>query len=145
MCATMPDSVLNIVAEAAQLHALSLELDLILLHFLGSNQDFSNLTMEQWVAAYRQSDNQTERYLQLDLIENLGNQLAVIVHKPMIGSLLNWAKIPARIAGYQNIHQFVCSGFSAFEHLEDAQAFLLPVLATERKLSKSWFIDSVQN
>jgi hypothetical protein len=135
----MPESVLDIVDQAAQLHVLSLELDLMLMHFLGSDQDFLNLTLEQWVTAYRLSNNQADRDLQLDLIENLGNNLAVLVQKPMIGSLLNWAKLPARIAGYQSIHQFVCSGFNAFEHLEDAQAFLVPVITTERQLSEDWF------
>jgi hypothetical protein len=139
MCSTMPESVLAIVEQAAKLHALSLELDILMLHFLGPDPDFTNLTMEQWVHAYRKSDNQRERDLQLDLIEQLGNELARVVKKPIIGSLLRWAKLPARLAGYQSIHQFVCSGFYAFEHLENAQDFLVPVITTERELSKTWF------
>lgn len=139
MCSTLPDSVLEIVANAAELHSLSLEMDTLLLHFLPTDVNFNTLSMEAWVEAYRRSDNPEDRARQIDLIESLGNELKRVVKKPMIKSLLNWARIPARVAGYQDIHHFVLSGFVAFEHLESPDDFLIPVIQRERELSAKWF------
>jgi hypothetical protein len=139
MCSTLPDSVLEIVANAAELHSLSLEMDTLLLHFLPTDVNFNTLSMEAWVEAYRRSDNPEDRARQIDIIESLGNELKRVVKKPMIKSLLNWARIPARVAGYQDIHHFVLSGFVAFEHLESPDDFLIPVIQRERELSAKWF------
>jgi len=139
MCNTMPESVLEIVASAAELHSLSLELDTTLLSHIPSTEDINNLTMTQWINAYRLSNNSQQRARQLDLIELLGNELAKAVTKPMVRSLLTWARLPAKLAGFEDIHHFVCTGFHAFEHLENPDDFLVPVLTTERALSREWF------
>lgn len=139
MCKTMPDTLLEIVASAAELHSLSLELDALLLHYLPTDLNINDLTLPIWVEAYNRCDNQTDRERQLDLIELLGNELKRAVRKPMIRPLLNWAKMPARLAGYQDIHQFVCNGYEAFAYLDNPDDFLIPVLQTERSLSKEWF------
>lgn len=145
MCSTMPDSVLEIVANAAELHSLSLEMDSLLLHYLPVDLDFSTLSMDLWVEAYRRSENPEDRARQIDLIESLGNELKRVVKKPMIKSLLNWARIPARVAGYQDIHHFVLSGYVAFEHLESPDDFLIPVIQRERELSAKWFAGVVES
>ena len=135
----MPESVLEIVQSAAELHSLSLELDTLLLHYLPTDVDITQLTMPQWINAYRSSQNPEQRARQIDLIEILGKELAKTVKKPMVRSLLSWARIPAKVAGYQDIHQFVGAGFHAFENLQNADDFLVPVIRTERELSKVWF------
>lgn len=139
MCSTMPDSVLGIVADAAQLHSLSLEMDTLLMHYLPQDINIQSLTMDQWVAAYRACDNPEDRALQIELIERLGNELKRVVKKPMVKTLVGLAKVPARVAGYQDIHQFVTAGFHAFEHLDSPDEFLVPVIDRERALSVLWF------
>lgn len=139
MCRTMPASILDIVSSAAELHSLSLDLDSLLLHFLPLDREIQNLTLTEWCQAYRACDNRMERDRQLDLIELLGNELKHAVKKPMIRPLLNWATVPARMAGYQDIHQFVCHGYDAFAQLDNPDDFLQPVIQRERQLSEQWF------
>jgi len=138
MCKTMPESLLIIIEKAAQLHSLSLELDTLLLHYIPNKQNINHLNMEQWISAYKRSSAPIDRSNQIDLIEFLGNELARVVNKPMVGSLLSMSRIPAKLAGYQDIHTFVNNGFHAFAHLEKPQEFLVPVISTERALSKTW-------
>ncbi|EAR08561.1 FFLEELY motif protein [Reinekea blandensis] len=139
MCRTMPASVLDVVVSAAELHGLSLELDALLLHYLGNEPNLNELSLKSWVAAYRACQNPVDRARQLDLIELLGTELKTIVRKPMIRSLLSWATVPARLAGYDDIHQFVCRGYDAFDQLDNPDDFLIPVLTVERQLSDEWF------
>lgn len=139
MCKTMPASILDIIVSAAELHSLSLELDALLLHFLPQDIDVENLPMSTWITAYRRSSNPLDRKRQLDLIELLGNELKTAVTKPMIRPLLNWATVPARMAGYEDIHRFVCHGYDAFAQLRNPDDFLHPVISLERQLSAEWF------
>lgn len=142
MCRTMPNSILNVIEKAAHLHGLSFELDHLLLHYLPVDQDIKQLTLDDWIEAYKRSGGREQRVLQIDLIEELGNELARVVKKPMIHKLLKWAKLPAKFAGYEDIHEFACIGFDAFSTLDDAQEFLQPVVTTERRLLKEWFGDA---
>jgi hypothetical protein len=135
MCRTMPASVLDLVVSAAHLHALSLELDQQLLKHLAN----TDLSMASYIQAYKQCSNPIERALQIDLIEALGLELESVIHKPAIRKLLKWAKLPAAIAGYGEIHHFVWSGYQAFNRLERARDFVLPVVTKERELSSQWF------
>ena len=139
MCSTLPISMLRIVDMAAELQALSLTLDLGLLAQLGKDYPLATLTLADWVQAYRNCANPNERDQQIALIADIGNGLASLVNRPMIGHLLKWAKVPATIAGYGNIHQFVCRGFLAFQALRTPDAFLTPVIGSERILSNRWF------
>lgn len=139
MTKTLPESVLEIVADAAELHRLSLEMDALLLHHLLVRHRLDTLTLAAWVEAYRLSDNKSDRVRQIELIESLGNELQRAVKIPMVKSLLAWAKIPARMAGYQDIHEFICTGFAAFEQLEHPDDFLIPIIEKERQLMELWF------
>jgi hypothetical protein len=139
MCNTLPESMLKVVEMAAELHVISLELDSLLLHFLPVDCELEKLTLSQWVGAYQRCDNPEQRARQIELIENIGESLNTIVDKPLIGRLLKWAAMPATIAGYGKIHQFVCDGFFAFKALETPNEFLTPVIKTERALSERWF------
>lgn len=138
MSRVLPDSVLFIVAEAAELHSLTLEMDALLIHHLPTQTEISLLTLPEWVNAYQQSNNQQDRNRQIELIESLGQSLKGIVKKPMIRALLNWATVPAKVAGFEEIHSFICKGFYAFSELENPDDFLIPVVEKERELSSRW-------
>ncbi|TCS41987.1 FFLEELY motif protein [Reinekea marinisedimentorum] len=139
MCRTMPAQILRIVENAALLQRVSLQLDAQLLTHLPAGISIEHLTLQQWVQAYAQCDNRPQRQQQLDLIESIGNDLAAIIHIPMITALLNWAEKPAKLAGYGEIHHFVITGFRAFKRLKNPQDFLQPVISKERQLSGQWF------
>lgn len=139
MCTSLPTSVLAVVEKAAYLHYLSLELDALLLHQLGRAPDLNDLDMATWIKAYQQSDNQTDRIRQIDLIESIGFSLAKLVKKPLLEPLLAWARIPASVAGYGEVHAFVSGGFHAFKAMKHPPDFLNSVIETERSLSSQWF------
>ena len=134
MCKTMPESVLQVVQDAAELHALSLNLDSELCNLIGEQP----INDSSYQTAYRNQNRPNDRIRQIDLIDSLGNDLASIVGKPMVGRLLKWADVPARVAGYGDIHKFVCKGYSAFENMGDAREFLDPIVEKERELMKAW-------
>ena len=140
MCNTMPESILAIVEQAAELHNLTVSLDTLMIKKIAKVSSVNQLTMATWVKAYRDCRNQSERQRQLNLIESLGKALAKTVQKPRVHVLLNWARVPAMLAGYEDIHRFVCSGFNAFEKLENPNDFLDPIIRIERELSDTWFL-----
>ena len=131
----LPDEALESLAVAIHLNALSQELDVAMLQQLQG----AELTRDSYAQVYRACDNQTQRALQIDYIEQLGLDLAQVVRLPGIGFVLKMARTPAQLAGVGTLQEFLEDGFSAFKQLGDVQEFIVPVVSKEREIMQQLF------
>ncbi len=133
----LPAAGLEIVAEAIELEALSEDLDFAMATALGAKA--YDLSAATYGAAYRMVDRRAERERQIDLIENLGQSLDRLVHKPFVGTTLSLMRKPAQLAGLAELQDFLHRGYKAFIKMGDAREFLDLVVGRERKLLEALF------
>jgi hypothetical protein len=130
MVRLLPAQVLETVARAVELNALSHELDLAMLAALPPT--IGEVSTEDYTAAYRQTAESGARRYQLALILALGRELARVVRIPMMYKLLQMCRWPAKLAGLGALQSFLERGFSAFVTLNGARYFLGQIRAREK-------------
>ena len=128
----LPARVIATVAQAAELNALSQELDRKLLAQLPRLD--APFTVAEYCGAYRDANEHPTRKRQLELIRDVGMALDRYVRSPMIGTALVMMRQPARIAGFVALQDFLERGFAAFRRMQDANAFLSTIEARETQL-----------
>lgn len=135
MLKLLPDQVLSIVARAISLDNLTKRLDHTLLERLMANQTFSaDMSLDDYALAYQQCNNQAERLQQIDLIQQIGRDLDIYVHKTFIYLTLKLAKGPAHLAGLGELQDFLERGFSAFRNMQSADYFLTTIGEREKHI-----------
>lgn len=92
------------------------------------------LTVEEYAEAYRLSGRYEERKRQIRLIYEVGASVEKLVHKPLIGTALRLATVPARLAGWADVHDFFERGFDAFRAMNGAEPFLQTIRTRELEL-----------
>jgi hypothetical protein len=135
MVRTMPPKLLDPLAMAVELNALSHELDAelarVLVEELGVRE---NLTEEQYAQAYRLCDSYDRRLHQIELIQLLGRKLNAAVATPFIYTVLRLSKGPTHLAGFGELHTFIDNGYKAFRHMGDAGEFLHTIVTREQRI-----------
>ncbi len=124
---TMPARLLQTVAEALDVQALSIELDLALAAALPD----AAIDETNYAAAWRAIDREADRARQLAMIMDVGHALDAVVHKNWVYHLLRLLRTPAHAAGFGELQEFLESGFAAFRKLEGAGDFLDIIFARE--------------
>lgn len=132
---TLPHGALRVLLDALELYALSAEFDQALARALTPG-DISN---ESYARAYRTVGRPGERQRQIELIMHIGKGLARAVRQPLIGLALRATHVPAHVAGFGALQDFLERGFGAFRRLDDAQAFLDTIRERESALSEAIF------
>ena len=129
MSRMLPASAVETAALAIELEALSEDLDQRLARALppGPIDDAS------YAEAYRKSGTRAERERQVDLIEEVGLRLDSLVKKPLVFRMLQLMRRPARMAGLQDLQDFLERGFESFQRMDGAAEFL--ALIRERETS----------
>jgi hypothetical protein len=135
----LPAGVVDTVADAMELNALSHELDERLLHELRRLPQPMELSHRRYAEAYRRSDNQSERSRQIELLAAVGGDLDRIVRRRFIYSALKMMRRPARLAGFGELQQFLERGFEAFTAMGGADHFLATVVNRETALMRRYF------
>lgn len=131
MVRMLPEKVIETVAHAVELNALSHELDAALLAFLPRAASFS---VAEYCDAYRAMDRTADRERQIRLIAEVGAALDGHVQKPLVRAALGMMRKPAHIAGFGVLHDFLERGFTAFRGMHGAQEFLSTVVGREMSL-----------
>ncbi|MBA4396170.1 MAG: hypothetical protein C0394_02080 [Syntrophus sp. (in: bacteria)] len=128
----LPDYLIQIAANAAELNALSAELDFALLGVLVEELDVTEaITQEAYAEAYRRCENHDLRRHQIALLKRLGEDLDAIVFKPLVYNTVRMLKIPALLAGFSALQNFLERGFDAFHHMQGADEFLDAIVTRE--------------
>lgn len=133
MVKMLPERALHSVGVALELDALTEQLDDQLIESLGKVAGGSaEITDAVYAEAYRRCDNYAERRHQIALIAEVGDHLCDVVAKPLIGRVLRTMRMPARLAGFGELQDFLERGFSAFSHIPDPHRFVR--LVEEREI-----------
>jgi len=135
----LPQRALEAVRCALELEILSQSLDLAMVDALGGAEP-SETT---YPAAYRQANRRDDRQRQIWLIVTTGRALDALIRMPAIGVALRMAKLPARVAGVTQLHEFLERGYMAFEKMGGAQDLLQIIEERETALMQRLFAGSV--
>ena len=125
----LPLRPLQTITQAIVLDALSEHLDTLMARALGTS--FSE---QQYGAAYRSASGRDERENQLTLVKALGDSLCELVRIPFLSAMLGVMRTPARLAGLDQLQQFLEHGFGAFKRLEDPARFVATIVNRERAI-----------
>jgi hypothetical protein len=132
MVRLLPEAVIETVARAVELNALSHELDVALLARLPSADGVFNVA--EYCAAYRAAGDYPGRDRQRTLIGQVGAGLDRYVRTPMLGTALTMLRRPAKLAGLAALQDFLERGFAAFQRMNGADDFLETVAARETRI-----------
>lgn len=136
---SLPPLLLQVLAAAAELQALTAELDLAVTQRLPSTA----ITAAAYVAAYRDVDNEAQRARQIDLILEIGAHLVQAVALPWAQWALKAAHLPAQALGFAALQSFLERGYAAFYTLGDASGcFLTAIAERERRLMQALLQES---
>ncbi len=124
----LPSALLDVVAEAVELNALSMRLDLAMAAALPSRA----FTVAEYTAAFRAVGDRRLRERQVASIGTLGRAIDHYGHKRSIRHALALMRAPARAAGFGALQAFLERGLASFREMKGAQAFLATVDARER-------------
>ncbi len=130
---TLPRGALQVLIDALELYALSGELDRALAGKLTGDSIFA----ESYAQAYRAVDRAPDRERQISLIVQIGERLAQAVTQPLIGLALRATHVPAHVAGFGALQDFLERGFTAFQRLGDAAAFLNTIRTRESTIGEA--------
>ncbi|MES2150175.1 MAG: hypothetical protein V4508_10310 [Pseudomonadota bacterium] len=118
---------LHAITEAIVLDALSEKLDSAMARTLGEQFDDAG-----YGAAYRSATGRAERERQLELVQQLGDALCVLVRVPLLSLTLSIMRTPARLAGLGQLQQFLERGFGSFKKMRQPAQFVATIVARER-------------
>jgi hypothetical protein len=132
MVRLLPETVIETVARAVELNALSHELDVALLARLPRADGVFNVA--EYCSAYRAAGDYPGRDRQRMLIGHVGAGLDRYVRTPMLGAALTMLRRPAKLAGLAALQDFLERGFAAFQRMNGADDFLKTVAARETRI-----------
>jgi len=125
MSRMLPSKALNAVAAAMQLNARVLGINLSICRELyrGIATDTPIMETSYWAACRRAS--RLEECLELvNLTAEIGRDLDQLIRIPLIGLTLKAMRVPARLAGFGALQNFLDRGYKTFYALQDIDQFL---------------------
>jgi hypothetical protein len=135
MSRLLPDILLGLVRNAAEINDLTIALDEALLKVLVDELGVTDqITEGQYTQAYRICDNYDKRIYQIELIIKIGRQVDITTRVPLVGTALRLARTPARQAGWEDLYEFLNEGFKAFKHMHGADKFLKTLQERETRI-----------
>jgi hypothetical protein len=128
----LPERLLGTLADAVELNVLSAELDRDMVDALRKRSVApEDLTEGSFQQAYVDVGRFNDRKRQLALVDRLGADLQGAVRQRVLAAALRAARLPARIAGLQELQQFLERGLDAFLAMPDANRFVAAVVSRE--------------
>ncbi len=113
-----PNQVAQTAVALAELHALTEELDHAMGSAVASAMPISiDLTVTQYVTAWRQVNRRADREAQLRVVLGIGHELARLTRTPGIRLLLKMMRGPATAANLGALQNFLEAGFDTFAAL----------------------------
>jgi hypothetical protein len=131
----LPDAALKVLALALELQVLSAELDRAMVSRLAPGP----ITGISYATAYRTVARPEARQRQIDLVANIGTCLGRLVGFPLVGLALRAAHLPAHLAGFGALQDFLERGFAAFHRMEDARLLMDAIETRETALMHRLF------
>ena len=130
----LPAVLLDIACAALELDVLSAELDQDVAAQLRGAPSAGS-----YAVAYRAAGRRADRQRQIRLIITIGTTLDTAVKHSWVGLALRAAHVPAHLAGYGVLQDFLERGWQAFRALPAAQPLLEAIQARETALMEALF------
>lgn len=131
----LPDKALATLAAALEMDALSEHLDgnmVAALRSVQNNEEPLKIDASRYQRAYRNVGQPELRLRQIALTQSIGGALDQLARKPLLRGLLRMMRTPAVAGGVGGLHEFLESGYAAFAHMNDGQAFIKSIARRER-------------
>lgn len=135
MVRTLPDKAVDTATLAIELEALSESLD----HRVAAALEPGRIDEERYARAYRAGSTRAERERQIELIVEVGLRLDALVKKPLVHATLRVMRAPARLAGLQDLQDFLERGFESFRAMGSAAEFLATISERETAILNRLF------
>lgn len=126
----LPEAALETLARALELQVLSAQLDQAMVAQLAGTP----VTEPSYANAYRTVGRADARQRQIDLVVSIGRDLGRLVEFPLVGLALRAAHIPAHLAGFGTLQDFLERGYAAFRRLRNPWALLEAIRTRETAL-----------
>jgi len=130
----LPQALLAILCEALELEVLTLELDQAM-----ALQLPAALTEPSYALAYRAVGRRSDRARQIELICEIGTALDAVVRRRWLGIALRAAHIPAHVAGFGTLQDFLERGWAAFRAIRGANRLLEDIRDRETAVMDALF------
>ena len=140
MVRTMPARGVEAATLAVELEALSESLD----HRVALAIDPGPIDDDSYARAYRAGSTRPERERQIELVVLVGRDLDWLVRMPLVYSTLKLMRTPARLAGLQDLQDFLEHGFKAFRAMDGAEEFLALIRDREMEILNRLFSGAPQ-
>ena len=140
MVRTMPAKGVEAATLAVELEALSESLD----HRVCLMLDPGPIDDESYARAYRAGSTRPERERQIELVVIVGRDLDWLVGMPLVYTTLKLMRTPARLAGLQDLQDFLEGGFKAFRAMDGAEEFLALIRGRETEILNRLFSGAPQ-
>ena len=138
MVRTLRKDMLLALAEAFELQALSLSLDMSMTAALVQTS-WDELNTARYGEIYRACGRRAERKKQIDLIGRLGMELNQLVHHRLVMFLIRTLRGPARAAGFGLLQTFLEQGLRAFQIMGDGSEFIETIWHNEDRIMQALF------
>lgn len=136
----LPAALLETIADGIELAALSHAFDLRMAQVLHDWMPaVQPLEAAMYAKAYRQAGYPRLRARQIQLIDDVGQGLALALRMPGVGRLLKLSRLPARAAGLGELQSFLERGVAAFSGLGDPAVFLMQIRQSETAVMQRLF------
>ncbi|MBS0212993.1 MAG: hypothetical protein JSR26_07430 [Proteobacteria bacterium] len=140
MAKLLPTRMLVAATDGIELAALSHAFDLRMAAALDRALALAApIDTAAYAAAYRHVGLPRLRRQQIVLVGRIGGALDQAVRMPALWSLLKMCRVPARLAGLDELQSFLERGFGAFRTLDGAQDFVGRIVAAETAVSRRLF------
>ncbi|QPF75788.1 hypothetical protein G8A07_24630 [Roseateles sp. DAIF2] len=131
-----PAEVVDTVAQLAELHGLSEQLD----SAMGAQLlDRPRFDAADYARAWQAAATPAQRERQIELLLSVGLALDALTRKPLLRQALRMMRGPATAAGLAELQRFLESGFDTFKAMGGAADFLDTVAWRERALAAALF------
>ena len=139
----LPARAIEALECALHLNRLTRALDEALVEMLFGTMRVKEIDEASYCEAYRRCDNFAAREEQIKLIGELGRELDVVVHKPLVKMALKMAHTPAHMAGFGELQDFLERGVAAFLHMQGAEHFLTTIVEREHRILAAIYASAV--
>jgi hypothetical protein len=126
----LPARFLVAMADAFELQAISLEFDMKMMAQMDSAK-VTQLSTTTYAQIYRSCSDRPMREKQIQLIRDLGRELAQLANKPFVTHLIRLMRGPANAAGFNALQSFLEAGVLSFRKLDDAAYFINTIYERE--------------
>lgn len=137
MARILPATLLQAAVDSIELSVLSHALDMRMARTLADiGVKPGAIDSSQYQRVYRKVGLRRLRARQIKLVLDVGGRLDAVIKMHGVGKLLAASRLPARMLRLSHLQGFLERGFTAFNRLGGAEAFLMEIYRQETRIAE---------